>query len=346
MDPAMTFPPGCLEQNSNQQLLTVVIVFAVLNTLFIALFFTARIMSKTAHGLDMYLMPFAYFFCFDVKINYGGAGKHIAAVSTRELSTGRKIALVQGVIYLFACGLPKLAILCLYLRAFAKLYCWASYVVAVVIVANIFAGIIMCLNNCKPIAYKWDKTIPGGSCNDLMAAYRWISLPNLITDVAMLVIPLPVIWSLRIKRNQKIGLTLTFLAGSFGIITSILRFVTFFRTDLVSDPTYLVNGIIWTCVEPSFYFVAATLPFLQPLARLIARKVRSSPISSRLVGSTGTKWPSRQDNGNISLPLAKKTSSATRTSTSYPGASTRAPKRNWDWVQEGLDIESGRGGGI
>ena len=67
---------------------------------------------------------------------------------------------------------------------------------------------------CKPIAYSWNTTIPGGYCGDIMASYRWASLPNLITDAAILLLSLSVIWKLHIGLSQKIGLTLTFVTGS------------------------------------------------------------------------------------------------------------------------------------
>lgn len=67
---------------------------------------------------------------------------------------------------------------------------------------------------CKPIKYNWDKTIPGGHCGDLNGIFRWTSLPNLITDIAMLILPLPMIWKLHTGLSQKIGLSPTFVTGS------------------------------------------------------------------------------------------------------------------------------------
>lgn len=64
MDPATQFPPGYLAEDRSQQLLNVAIVFGVLETVFIVLFFTARVISKTAKGVDIYLMLLAYLACF------------------------------------------------------------------------------------------------------------------------------------------------------------------------------------------------------------------------------------------------------------------------------------------
>ena len=132
-----------------------------------------------------------------------------------ELEIWLKLIKAEEFLYLFSATVPKLAILCLYLRIFnTRPYRYAAYSIAVVMMINYVVDIVLALVMCKPIAYSWDKTIPGGRCGDILGAYRWISVPNLATDLAILILPLPVIWTLHTKRSQKIGLTLTFLTGS------------------------------------------------------------------------------------------------------------------------------------
>ncbi len=150
-----------------------------------------------------------------VFVKYGGAGRHVVTVTQGELVAWLKLIFAEEFLYLLSALLPKLAILCLYLRIFTqRRYRNATYGIAIVMFLNWLTGCLMGLLICKPVAYSWDKTIPGGYCGDIMAAYRWASLPNLITDVAMLLLPMPVIWNLHTGLSQKIGLTLTFITGS------------------------------------------------------------------------------------------------------------------------------------
>lgn len=67
---------------------------------------------------------------------------------------------------------------------------------------------------CIPFAFNWDETIPGGKCLNKGLLYALMSMPNIGTDIAMFILPLPVIWKLQMTKNQKIGLTVTFLTGS------------------------------------------------------------------------------------------------------------------------------------
>ncbi|KAK4693586.1 hypothetical protein P7C71_g3843, partial [Lecanoromycetidae sp. Uapishka_2] len=47
-----------------------------------------------------------------------------------------------------------------------------------------------------------------------VAFTRWPSLPNILSDVVMLILPMPTIWNLHLKPQLKIGLIITILAGS------------------------------------------------------------------------------------------------------------------------------------
>ena len=112
-------------------------------------------------------------------------------------------------------AIPKLAILALYLRLFTlKPYRIAVYALAVIVLTTGIVCPVMSLNLCRPFEFNWDRTIPGGSCWDENAFYRWGSLPNILTDVVMLILPMPIVWNLHISKRLKLGLTITFLTGS------------------------------------------------------------------------------------------------------------------------------------
>jgi hypothetical protein len=65
-----------------------------------------------------------------------------------------------------------------------------------------------------PIAYAWDKTIEGGKCFDFRAFATSSSVPNIVTDVAVLFLPIRTVTELRISIGRKAGLMLIFLTGS------------------------------------------------------------------------------------------------------------------------------------
>jgi hypothetical protein len=67
---------------------------------------------------------------------------------------------------------------------------------------------------CVPIQGLWDMSIPA-VCNSLgPAAQQYLSSGgNIVTDVIVLVLPLPVVWSLKLPKNQRMVLVGVFSLG-------------------------------------------------------------------------------------------------------------------------------------
>ena len=131
------------------------------------------------------------------------------------IMTWRKLQISSGLLYVAAVTFPKVSILVLYLRVFmdrkVRIATWA--VMGVVVGHCVFTGIITTFAICQPFAYNWDKTIRGGHCGDLMAVYKYVSIPNILTDLAILVLPHSTLRQLRSGKIQKVGIIVTFLAG-------------------------------------------------------------------------------------------------------------------------------------
>ena len=71
----------------------------------------------------------------------------------------------------------------------------------------------MSYSNLPPISYSWDKSI-GGRCIDDGAFYAYLSLPNVVTDVGMMILPIPMIWKLHSSPSKKFGLFSMFMLGT------------------------------------------------------------------------------------------------------------------------------------
>ena len=122
--------------------------------------------------------------------------------------------MVEGYIYFPSTSFPKLSLLCLYLKfLITKPYRYATFATMSVIVASNIVFIVLSAVNCTPAVEAWHETGTSGNCVDLLVVYRWASMPNLVTDVVTIVLPLPVIWKLQLSRAQKIGLTFTLMIG-------------------------------------------------------------------------------------------------------------------------------------
>src|SRR4051794_2045331 len=120
------------------------------------------------------------------------------------------------VLYNPALTATKLSILMLYYRmAQARpFFRYATLAVGAIVIVN---GIVMTFLNifqCRPIsaAFTNDPENPG-KCMDLFSLYLCSAPVNVITDIAILVLPLPMVTSMRLDRRQKVGLIATFMLG-------------------------------------------------------------------------------------------------------------------------------------
>ncbi|KAF2791122.1 hypothetical protein K505DRAFT_190733, partial [Melanomma pulvis-pyrius CBS 109.77] len=93
-----------------------------------------------------------------------------------------------------------------------------------------------------------------GHCSDLLAAYRYFSIPNILTDIAILLLPVSTVWNLQVSKLQKVGIFFTFLTS-------------FFTVDLNRDYSYYgVTTMLLSIAEPGAYFICSTLPYIRSLA--------------------------------------------------------------------------------
>ncbi|KAI1108349.1 hypothetical protein F5Y14DRAFT_92894 [Nemania sp. NC0429] len=275
-------PLGNLEEEMGHKLLNTAITFTILITVVFFLFLWSRLLHSERNTWEIWVLyPASYLACLALCIScivivpIGGAGRHIAYLATNEpakIVTFLKIQAADEIIYVLSVTLPKISILSLYLRIFpSRNIRIVTCVVMALVIANFFAsGLITGLTICHPFAFKWDKTIPGGWCADFVAAYKYASVPNIIFDLVIAVLPLSTIYHLQVSKIRKLGIFITFLAGSLGIITAIIRFVGFFSTDFAQDFTYFgIKMFIYTIVEPCAYFICSCLPGMRPLLRTV-----------------------------------------------------------------------------
>lgn len=71
---------------------------------------------------------------------------------------------------------------------------------------------------CDPVSGFWERYSPTNPTTprcpvDSNKYFDGNAIPNIITDAAILVLPLPFIWTLQLRRSQKVALTGIFALG-------------------------------------------------------------------------------------------------------------------------------------
>lgn len=70
------------------------------------------------------------------------------------------------------------------------------------------------LTVCTPIAFYYDRTIPGGHCKNQVVSGTVNGALSLVGDIFILALPIPMIFQLQINLRRKVALAGIFLLGS------------------------------------------------------------------------------------------------------------------------------------
>ncbi|KAG6358972.1 hypothetical protein INS49_012492 [Diaporthe citri] len=221
-----------------------------------------------------------YLVCFSVTTRYG-EGLHIIFVTDGRLLQIWSIA--TEVCYYLSMGFLKFSILKLYGSIFISRrfhYClWAvhAFVAGLTISA---AGVS--IGQCTPIAYGWDQTIPGGSCVNYGLLVLIAGVLNVVTDLVILILPIPSVLRLQISKQKKHLIIFTFAMGSSACIVSIIRLAFSLMVGSTPDVSWTnVPSAFVTAAELLVGILATSIPTYRPLYRRFIQRFTSQKSSNQ-----------------------------------------------------------------
>jgi hypothetical protein len=118
--------------------------------------------------------------------------------------------------YYIMISIGKLAICMLYRRLFPqRSVLIVVYITAGVIILTAVGNLVVTLASCEPFSANWaPNDVQATHCINKEAFFIWGTIPNIITNVVLLALPLPIVWRLQTSTKAKVALTITFLFGS------------------------------------------------------------------------------------------------------------------------------------
>ncbi|ORY57009.1 uncharacterized protein BCR38DRAFT_355377 [Pseudomassariella vexata] len=228
-------------------------------------------------------------------------GFHADELSAATLIDFQKSFLACQEVYFLDALLIKSSLLYMYYRIFGisqrfTKILWATWSL---VVTYFITCVILSIFSCHPVSLLWDRSQPG-NCIDEVNFFRSNGIVNMLLDVIVFCLPLPMVWRLHMGFRQRLVSTGIFLLGGFVCVVSILRIITFDHMN-PTDFTYTnVHTGIWSLVEQSTAILCACLPTLKPLLRRVPPTIgRLVPFinTSVKLGCLDTQNQSRRDGG-------------------------------------------------
>ncbi|KAJ5231531.1 uncharacterized protein N7469_006119 [Penicillium citrinum] len=288
-------------QSRRPATLGVSITFFVIASIFVALRFVSRIFVVRRVGLHDYLMLFAWLidFGFSFALFYAtknGLGLHSDDIPEENQGTLSKANYAFTVLYNPALMTVKTSILVFYLTLTRnqKVFRWANYVTLFVVNAAGFALTMINVFQCRPVSAAFFSTVPpGATCTDIVTLYLSSSPVNIITDLAILFLPMPILTQMRLPFKQKAILVITFSFGFFVAVVDVIR-IAFLQQAAISRQANLSSihiqnsggsdfswyaslSFMWSAVEVNVSIMCGCVPSLKPLvARLLPKLIRDT----------------------------------------------------------------------
>ncbi|CZT22918.1 uncharacterized protein RCC_08625 [Ramularia collo-cygni] len=271
---------------SGTSVVAVTVTFTALAATFVACRTYARLRIARNAGSDDVSIVFAMLFALGTTITMlfqvkYGMGRRQASLSQDESISMLKAFYVSIWTYNLSLCCTKVAILLQYLRVFSPMktfrMCCFILLTVVVIYAIYAAG--TAIFACSPIAFFWDHRLEG-KCLPRFPIWFANAAINIVTDIVIVVLPIPVMSDLELPTRTKRALMTVFLLGGFTCIVSILRLQSLFVISRAQDVSWN-NGMaaIWSNIEINTAIMCSCLPTMRCLFPRIFKSRMSQPRS-------------------------------------------------------------------
>lgn len=184
---------------------------------------------------------------------------------------------------------------------------------AILVIVNLAGTVLTLLNifQCKPVEAAFNSN--SGQCIPLLTEFICAAPVNIVTDLAILTLPLPVLTSMRLPPRQKIILVITFALGIFVTVVDVVRI--YYLQKAINDapsttplsgtdpafggsPEFSWNAslaLLWSAVEVNVGIACACIPTLKPLIiRILPAMLVDPDGSGRRASDTTDKTPTVQ----------------------------------------------------
>ncbi|KAL1959485.1 hypothetical protein VTO42DRAFT_1930 [Malbranchea cinnamomea] len=250
------------------------------STVIVAVRFYCRYFLVRAVRIYDYLMLLALCLTWGIAtINYFqvkyGTGVHTEdqdpSLGTKGLEGTLKSWYTYQMVYLVDLCAVKFSILTFYrIISTQRAYRIAVYTVMGIVAAFTVAMVFVNAFECPNPSDAWSVEIlfqGSSSCHDLHPIYYGQAAFNILSDVVILLLPMPVLHSLQMRRNKRIALIGIFSVGAIAVIASGVRVyaLTLWSAPDADVPYEGANILIWSQIEINAAIISASIPSLKPL---------------------------------------------------------------------------------
>ncbi|PNS14666.1 hypothetical protein CAC42_1688 [Sphaceloma murrayae] len=206
--------------------------------------------------------------------------KYLSPLQQQQTLTCNQHNFVNRTMYVIASTCYKISLCASYMRIIAKsghrhyrFVVWATMALSAGYGTSFLFAIVFA---CNPVEKSWKPKVPG-KCFPPSPFYYGTTVTNILIDIIVLFLPIPLLWRLQMNKRRKMGLILCFALGALTTVGASMRLASVAKVVRFGDPDEFV---MWSSVEINLGIITGSIPALLPLLK----KVRGTTTSS---GPTG-----------------------------------------------------------
>ena len=291
-------------ENRGHVVLGVGLAMLYSSTVFVFLRLVSRAGIVKKVMLDDYFIIIAWVIAFGMTISVChatkyGLGHHDVDIADSQRPAFQRLNYTFTALYNPALMATKSSILLFFLTLAKqqRVFTWAVWATLFIVNAAGVALTVMNVFQCRPMSAVFDFVPPPGSqCTDMPTFYLSSAPVNIITDLIILLLPMPVLRNMRLPRKQKWLLYITFGFGIFVTAVDVVR-INYLQTAAISQAEELLRGpsssnpvqalkdidlswdaaysFLWSVIEVNVGIMVACVPGLKPLVfRFVPQLIR------------------------------------------------------------------------
>ena len=169
-----------------------------------------------------------------------------------------------------------------------KIFRWATIITLAVVNIGGLALTFLNIFQCRPVTAAFENPVPdSATCTNIVTLYLSSAPLNIITDLAMLFLPMPILTSMQLPKKQKTILIITFGFGVFVAVVDVVRIAYLQQAaknhlqDIQNHSVplggnsrnledndfswYASLSFMWSAIEINVGIMCACVPALKPL---------------------------------------------------------------------------------
>ncbi|KAJ6014354.1 hypothetical protein N7540_008945 [Penicillium herquei] len=274
------------DDSHSKAIVIVTAIFLAISLLSVGLRIFVRTQVVKAFGKDDIVMAIAmvlnlaFAICGFLGVKYGMGRKMIHFEGRPDdLSKALLCWWLGQIFYVITCVVAKVSIIISLLRITVdRIHAYILYAAISLATAVGTIFLFFTIFQCNPVPFFWNRD--SGTCisKDLLIDIAYLySAGAAVTDLTIGLLPIALIWNLRMNRRTKIAIAGILSVGCIASAAVIIRipFVKYYKSDEFLYDTYQIS--IWSNVEGGLGITAGCLSTLRPLIRFLRDGSSAAP---------------------------------------------------------------------